>query len=460
MAHDIVMPRLGWTMEAGTLVEWFKQEGEEVNAGDLLFAVETDKAVQEVEALDSGVLHIPTDSPLGVEAPVGAVLGFILDPGEAPPSGRGGTAVAVQDRASEPEPELTHRTEIMAGPASSGEPAISPRARRIARELGVDWVQLAGSGTSGRITEKDVRAAAQSAPADVAGKVRATPSVKRLAEERGIDLAAIAGSAPGGRVTRQDIESAARGKGEPLFPPAGTVQIEPGDEVTPLSTIRRLTAQRMAGAARAVAPVTLTTEADATDLVALRAKIKGDLAGSDSVVPTITDLLVKLTALALKQHPELNSALDGETIVRHAAVHIGIAVDGERGLSAPVVRNAEQKSLFAIAGESADLIAGARTGRLSPDAMTGGTFTITNLGMFGIDAFTPILNLPECAILGVGRIVPRPVVIDEATDQIAVRRMLTLSLTFDHRVVDGAPAARFLQALVGMIERPTTWLMR
>jgi pyruvate dehydrogenase E2 component (dihydrolipoamide acetyltransferase) len=261
-------------------------------------------------------------------------------------------------------------------------------------------------------------------------------------------------------VTRQDIESAARGKAEPLFPAAGTVQIEPGDEVTPLSTIRRLTAQRMAGAARAVAPVTLTTEADATDLVALRAKIKGDLAGSDSVVPTITDLLVKLTALALKEHPELNSALDGETIVRHAAVHIGIAVDGERGLSAPIVRNAEQKSLFAIAGESADLIAGARTGRLSPDAMTGGTFTITNLGMFGIDAFTPILNLPECAILGVGRIVPRPVVIDEETEEIAVRRMLTLSLTFDHRVVDGAPAARFLQALVGMIERPTTWLMR
>jgi pyruvate dehydrogenase E2 component (dihydrolipoamide acetyltransferase) len=275
MANDIVMPRLGWTMESGRLVEWFKQDGEEVAAGELLFAVETDKAIQEVEALDSGVLHIPSDSPLGEEA-----------------------------------------------------------------------------------------------------------------------------------------------------------------------------------------PVTLTTEIDATELVATRARLKADLAAGGETVPTLTDMLAKLTALALEKHAQLNSALDGETIVQHASIHIGIAVDAERGLYAPVIRNADRKSLFTIAEESAGLIASARAGSLAPDLMSGSTFTITNLGMFGIDAFTPILNLPEAAILGVGRIVAKPVVIDEETEEIAVRKMLTLSLTFDHRIVDGAPAARFLQTLSRMIEHPTSWLMR
>lgn len=445
MPSNIVMPRLGWTMESGRLVEWFKEDGAAVNAGELLFAVETDKAIQEVEALDSGVLHIPVESPLGEEAPVGALLGYILAPGEAVPSA--GTAVSAPAEAVVEAPEKAAAVKTI---VLDGEPAISPRARRIAGELGVDWVVIAGSGSSGRIVERDVRAFAAAAPArETNGKNRATPTVRRLAAERGVDLAAVAGSAPGGRVTRADIESVSI---------AATHDVtQAGDTVAPMSTVRRLTAQRMTEAARTVASVTLTTEVDATELVAVRNRLKIE---NSELVPSPTDLLVKLSALALAKHPELNASIDGESIVQHASINIGIAVDGERGLSAPIVRDADRKSLFAIAAESAELIAKARRGSLSPDAMTGGTFTISNLGMFGIDAFTPILNLPECAILGVGRIVAKPVVIDDETDEIAVRRMLTLSLTFDHRIVDGAPAARFLQTLSGMIERPLTWLLR
>src|SRR6478735_5839694 len=270
MANDIVMPRLGWTMESGRLVEWFKQDGEEVAAGELLFAVETDKAIQEVEALDSGVLHIPGDSPLGEEAPVGALLGYILAPGETAPAGSGAAApepVAVQ--AAAPAISIVTAAEAVAASAQGGTPAISPRAKRVAVELGVDWVVLAGSGSTGRIVERDVRAAAVAQPVsiDAAARGRATPSVKRMADEQGVNLAAVAGSAPGGRVTRGDVANAAKNwRGESYLPAASHLVIEPDDQVTPISAVRRITALRIAEAAHTVAPVTLTTEIDATEL--------------------------------------------------------------------------------------------------------------------------------------------------------------------------------------------------
>jgi len=252
-------------------------------------------------------------------------------------------------------------------------------------------------------------------------------------------------------VTRADIRA--------IQAPPETV---PGQGVA-LSPTRRITAQRMAESARAAAPVTLTTEADATDLIAIRARLKAELVSipaEPGPLPSVTDLLVKLTGQALTRHPDLNASFAEDRIVRHPDVHIGIAVDSERGLLAPVIRNAARKSLHAIAEESVALIAGARAGTTALDDLRGGTFTISNLGMFEIDAFTPIINLPECAVLGVGRVVSRPVVRDEQTEEIAVRKMMALSLTFDHRVVDGAPAARFLQTLKGMIEQPYAWLMR
>jgi pyruvate dehydrogenase E2 component (dihydrolipoamide acetyltransferase) len=226
-----------------------------------------------------------------------------------------------------------------------------------------------------------------------------------------------------------------------------------------MSGVRRLTAERMSAAAHTTAPVTLTTEVDATELVRLRAQLKNDPSSAIQSIPSYTDLMARLVAHALADHPALNARLDGETIVQTAAVHIGLAVDTERGLLVPVVRDVQAKGLRQIARESAALIERARAGRLAADEMAGSTFTLTNLGMYDIDAFTPIINLPECAILGIGRIVAKQVVVDAAAEKVAIRQMLFLSLTFDHRLVDGAPAARGLQRIKQLVEQPYLWLV-
>jgi pyruvate dehydrogenase E2 component (dihydrolipoamide acetyltransferase) len=444
MANEVVMPRLGWTMEAGTLVEWLKSDGDEVEAGELLFAVETDKAVQEVEAIDSGILSIPADTPIGVEKPVGTTLGFIVAPGETAPASIAGGTVAT----AEPAQSIAAANAPVAT-ASNGhreEPTISPRARKIAAELGIDWRVLAGSGSTGRIREADVRAAAATRTA--APERRASPAVRRLAEETGVSLDQAVASKPAGRVTRSDVLAASA-------PPAANFDGTP----TPISKVRRLIADRMTESARTVAPVTLTTEADATELVAIRGHLKVEI-GEGEAVPSYTDLIIRLTALALMKHPDLNASWTDNGIVRHQTVNISVAVDSERGLLAPVIRDADRKSSHQIAQESSQLIKQARAGSINSDHLQGGGFTISNLGMFDIDAFTPIINLPDCAVLGLGRIVAKPVVIDEEAETIAVRKMIALCLTFDHRIVDGAPAARFLQQIKRMIERPYAWLTR
>jgi pyruvate dehydrogenase E2 component (dihydrolipoamide acetyltransferase) len=389
------MPRLGWATEEGVLVEWLKADGDTVGAGEIVCVIESDKAQNEVEVFEGGTLRIPPGSPPpGVRVPVGTLLAYVLAPGERPPfEGRAAAPVAVPalPPSAAPGPGPTGSAPAPAGRPVPGRAApISPRARRVARELGVDWTGLTGSGRTGRIVERDVRAA---------------------------------GGAPAGA----DARPAAR------------------------SQVRRLVVERMATSARTTAPVTLTTEADATELVRLRDRL---------AVPSYNDLLAKLVAIALGEHPALNASLAGDAIVYHQAVHVGLAVDTERGLLVGVLRDVARTPIRQLAAESAGLIARIRAGRATPEDLGGGTFTITNLGMYDIDAFTPIVNLPECAILGVGRLVSRPVVVDEATAAIAVRKMLALSLTFDHRVVDGAPAARFLQRVKRLVETPPSDLER
>jgi pyruvate dehydrogenase E2 component (dihydrolipoamide acetyltransferase) len=224
----------------------------------------------------------------------------------------------------------------------------------------------------------------------------------------------------------------------------------------PISPVRRAIAARMATSAHTAAPVTLATEADATELVRLRKQLKED---GREPVPSYNDLLAKLTAAALAEHPALNARFEGDSIVQSPDAHIGLAVDTERGLLVPVLRDVGAKGLRQIARESADLIKRARTGRLDATELRGGTFTITNLGAYEIDAFTPIINLPECAILGVGRINAKQIVLDAEAGQVGIRQMVFLSLTFDHRLVDGAPAARFLQRVKHFVEQPYLWLI-
>ena len=279
-----------------------------------------------------------------------------------------------------------------------------------------------------------------------ARRIVASPRARRAAQAKGIDWRALVGSGRGGRILERDVANAAA---------------RPAEHAQPLQGARRLTAERMALSAQTVAAVTLTTEADATALVHLREQANAEQQ-SDAAddLPTYTDLMIKMVALALTEHPALNAELTDNGIVQHAQANVAIAVDTPRGLIAPVVRDAANRSVATIAGETKRLIAGARNGTSRAEDLQGGTFTITNLGMFEIDAFTPMINLPQCAILGLGRIVAKPVVIDETSEQVAVRRVLSLSLTFDHRLVDGAPAARFLQRIKHLVERPTLWLFR
>ncbi len=435
MAVEILLPRLGWTMEEGTFGEWLKHDGDTVAVGDMLYTVESDKALNEVEALESGILRIAPDAPKGGDViPVGRLLGYLVQPGEETPKAPGtapANAALHEEKAPEQvfapppaapaiEPNAAADPFVVPSDAVVGKgilpiPAISPRAQRIAQELGVEWVNLKGTGSSGRIVERDIR------------------------------------------------DAYARGVGKPSGPAFSTPMQAPAQEKTSAPktqgtpTTRRVIAQRMLASAQTTAPVTLTTEADATELVKLREQLKQDNPSAQDI-PTYTDILAKLCAQALGEHPALNGRLDGDEIVMESAVNIGIAADTERGLLVPVVRDAETKTLRQIAVESRPLLERARAGKLSADEMRGSTFTITNLGMYEIDAFTPIINLPECAILGVGRIVAKPVVID-GVKEIAVRQMMFLSLTFDHRLVDGAPAARFLQRVKQYIEKPYLWLV-
>jgi pyruvate dehydrogenase E2 component (dihydrolipoamide acetyltransferase) len=275
-------------------------------------------------------------------------------------------------------------------------------------------------------------------------RIVASPRARRAAAAQGIDWRGVQGSGRGGRVLERDVQRV-----------AGSTP-----QVAPLVGIRRVTAERLAQSASTVVPVTLTTEVDATMLVDLRKQAVAERAGTDQPAPALTDFLVKIVAVALSEHPALNAELTESGIAQHAHVNIGLAVDTPQGLLVPVVHDVATRSVDQIALETVRLIEAARAGRSRPEDLRAATFTITNLGMYDIDAFTPIVSLPQCAVLGVGRIAARPVVVDEATEQVAVRGMMTLSLTFDHRLVDGAPAARFLQAIKQLVERPTRWLFR
>ena len=478
MVNKVIMPRLGWTMEAGTIVQWLKQDGELVQIGESLLEVEGDKAITEIEALDSGILRVPPDAPdIGVEVPVGTVLAYLVPVGEHAPfepavlSPDGRAQLAVAESASPVTTTSATVTPARRDRNGTHTPAISPRALRVAGELGVNWTVMQGTGSTGRIVERDVRLVAETEMQPPAAMPQATetrlntgtaptrisPLARRAAISAGVDLDQVAASLPAQRITRADI--AAMMPATPLLPTTAA-----GLAPTPLSPIRRITAARMAESAHTVAPVTLTTEADATELVRVRSQLASALARMPTdtpapiPTPTYTDFLIRLTALALIAHPALNASLTDGGIVAHRSVHMGIAVDTERGLLVPVIRDTQGKSVRQIAAESAAQIAKTRAGRASADDLQGSTFTITNLGMYDIDAFTPIINLPECAILGVGRIVARAVVVDVANETIGVRQMVALSLTFDHRVVDGAPAARFLRYVKQCVEQPLLWL--
>jgi len=454
-------------MDKGQIVNWLKQTGDKINSGDILLEVESDKATVEVESVESGFLQIvlgPTDG----EIPVGEVIAYMLAEGEAqvvkqsPPLPAVAAVITNESVAVISVPEVNNGQQLRRLPSS-------PAARRKAAELKIDWQQATGTGRGGRIRERDVlRLTQELAQAErpkttstVLQSIQLTPLARRFANDFGLDDLLLTKLMPGKtKIEREDVEEAMRQiVKERQTTPAPTASstssihvnlAEPRREA--LGAVRKRIAERMMLSEQSYAPVTLTTEVDASELVRLREVLKND--PIKSVVPSYNVLFTKIVAKTLHEHPNLNASIDGGEIVYWPTVNIGVAVDTERGLIVPVVRNVAAKSISDLAHEMNDLLGRAAQGKATVEELTGGTFTITNLGVQDIDAFTPIINPPECAVLGVGRLRKHMVVVD---DQPEVRVMLVLSLTFDHRLVDGAPAARFLQRIKQLVEKPYLW---
>ena len=419
------MPVLGLTMEEGTVAEWLKHEGDSVQKDEPLLTVEMDKGTVEVPSPASGVLRRIAVQP-GTVVPVRTVIAEIGEAGVAPRGADRQAVAAARQRLS-----------------------ASPRARMRARAMGVDLSAINGSGPHGRIVEADVLAVGASD-----ARVVATPLARRLADERGVSIADLRGTGPGGRITQDDVLRAAeqRPPAPVGMPPAPEVKPAPG-EIKPLTRLRRLTAERMAASTRATARVSLFLEADFSEAARFRNQLQPELARLGVEKLPWDAVIARAAALALLEHPSVAAQwAEGEGIRKPTGIHVGVAValDPE-GLVVPVLRDADKRSLRELAADLLALADRARAGRLSPAEMEGGTFSITNLGAYRIDGFTPIVNSPEAAILGVGRIADKAVVVE---GKIEARRMCTLSLSFDHRVVDGAPAAAFLARLAELLERP------
>ncbi|MCL4505776.1 MAG: 2-oxo acid dehydrogenase subunit E2 [Chloroflexi bacterium] len=468
MAKELFIPKLGQTVEEVRLVRFLVEDGAKVDQGQEVLEVETDKAVFAVETPAKGYIHF---GPFK-EDTVLPVLTVVATVGKADekfaPEGAPAEAAPVE---SVKPVETPTAANLQSPIANLSRPFASPRAKKLAAEEHVDLSKVTPTGGGGvRVAERDV-------VAFLAGAPKATPVAERMAAEAGIDLRALSGSGVGGAITKEDVQQAiekSRGAEEkrrryageeekapaaavPATPvtsvPAAPLAGEPMPEVLqriPLKGVRGIIAERMAASAHTVARVTIFMDVDATELVALRERLKAKVSEAWGFTPGYNDLLIRVTAAALRKFPYMNARITADAIEVLGPVHIGMAVDTDRGLLVPVVRDADRKNLRQIGGELRELIERARKGRSLPSDF-GGTFTITSLGPMDVDGFTPIINVPEAAILGVGRIAAKPVIYN---GEITARKMMTLSLAFDHRVSDGAPSAKFLKTIKELIEEP------
>jgi len=390
MAVEVTMPKFGLTMHEGTIQRFFKAIGESVSAGDPLYEVETEKVLYEVESPTSGVFAAALFEE-GATVECGVAVAVIAEAGDDPASIRAKYATAVASAS-----------------ASNGE----VKAAKVSASISVE-TKPAASGERRSVS----------------------PVARKLAAELGVNLDNVSGSGPGGRITREDVERAAKAPPSPAAKPASAPQ------AVAMRAMRKTIAERMHQSLRDTAQLTITSEADVTSATELRERLKREFDF------TYTDLLIQAAGRALLKHPRMNSRLEGNQIVPSHEANIGIAVSLDDGLIVPVIRDVTTKTLREIASRSKEAGDQARAGKLKLEDITGGTFTITNLGTYGVDAFTPILNTGETGILGVGRIVEKPAVY---RGEVTRRAMMTLSLTFDHRVIDGAPAAQFLQTVIDL----------
>ena len=444
------MPKFGLTMVEGTIQRWFKNEGDAISEGEALFEVETEKVLYEVESTASGTV---AKLLYGLEAvvPVGLPVAVIAEAGEdvaevaARYSDGAPAPQAATSPAGSPTPGAGSAAAPPAAAATAGKRApVTPAARKLAAEHNIDTTSLTGTGPGGRITREDVQQAIDAATqAPAAGKrAPVTPAARKLAAEHNIDTASLTGTGPGGRITREDVQQAIDAAAQAPAEVSTPAQDQAQDQSVPLRGMRKVIAERMHKSLTDTAQLTITTEVDVTQLIERREEVRRQFN------TTYNDFIIQACAHALLQHPRMNASLEGDAIQLHGAVHVGFAVALDEGLIVPVIHDADKKPLKTIAQEARALAEKARAGQLKLEEVSGGTFTVSNLGMAGVDAFTPILNSPQTGILGVGRIVDKPVVYQ---GEIARRSMLVLSLTFDHRVIDGAPAGAFLGSVADLL---------
>ncbi|MED4750737.1 dihydrolipoamide acetyltransferase family protein [Brevibacillus choshinensis] len=401
MATAVFMPKLSMTMETGTVIQWFKQEGDLVREGDVLLEVLTDKINIEVESYSTGTLLKIYYGPDQV-VPVNQVIGYV---GEA--------------------------SEVVPDTAPSAEPHSSTEATEVQNE------QKENHETRER--ESDGQ------------KIRATPVARRIAKDNGIDLSQVNGTGPNGRVQKVDIEQAVAARSSKPISTQPVTTTEPRSQKVKVEGMRKVIAERMAASAYTAPHVTLSTEADMSQVMEVRSTLLPTIEKMTGYRLSYTEIIMKAVATALSRNPKVNASLKDDVIELHETINIGLAVAVTDGLLVPVIKQADRKGLADLTTETKRVAGLARDGRLLPDDMRGGTFTISNLGMYAIDVFTPIINQPESAILGVGRIHEKPVGVN---GQIVLRPMMSLSLSFDHRVMDGAPAAAFLQEIKELLELP------
>ena len=460
MAFEIIMPKLGVDMQEGEIIEWKKQEGDVVNEGDILLEIMSDKTNMELEAEDSGVL-LKITRQAGETVPVTEVIGYIGAEGEVVADN------VASAPAAEPAPKVEEVATVEAPVVATQAPVVheggkvraTPKARKVARELGIDLTQVPGTGAKGRVHADDVENFKGAQP-------KVTPLARKIAADLGIDLASVSGTGFGGKITKEDILAISAPAQVKEVAAAPVVEAKPekvlpeGVEVIPMSAMRKAISKGMTHSYLTAPTFTLNYDVDMTNLMALRKQVLDPIMNKTGMKVTFTDLigLAVVRTLMKEEHRYLNASLidDAQNIELHKFVNLGIAVGLDDGLIVPVVHGADKMSLSEFVVASKDVIKKAQAGKLKAAEMSGSTFSITNLGMFGTKSFNPIINQPNSAILGVSATIQTPVVVD---GEVVVRPIMGLCLTIDHRIVDGMNGAKFMVDLKHLIENPMELLI-
>ena len=467
MAEIIIMPKLGFNMDEGKLVEWYKNEGDAVKKGEPLFSVETDKTNMDIEATGDGVVKallinagdkIPVTLPIAVVAGADEDVSALIAQAKAELAD-GGVAVEAGEAPAAAAPAKEEPKKAAAPAAADGKRKITPRARRVAAENDLDLAtaDIVGTGWEGGICEKDVLEYLAS------NKVKISPVAKAMADAEGVDISAIKGSGANGKIMKSDIEAALAAK--PAAAAAGAAVQEAqfsadGKEILeeiPYAGVRKVIGDRLAQSKFTAPHLYFTQKVDLTELLKLRKQVND----AQDKKTSVTDYIARATVIALQKYPEMNASLIGDKIVKYKSVNLGIAVASPTGLIVPNVKNAQNLSVVELSKASTPLFDKARAGKLAYDEYNGGTFTISNLGMFGIENFTAIINPPEVGILAISSTKDEPAVIVNAAGEkeIAIRPMMNIQLTVDHRLIDGLLAAQFVTEIKKLLESPISLMV-